>query len=184
MKYILGLDISTSCTGFSIFNTEGNLVELGYIRLNPKESVFSRVTEVSKSIVELDKRFNIEKTFIEENLQAFRPGLSSAKTLLTLARFNGMVSYQVYNTTGKDPIYVNVNTARKLIGLKINRKSEKSTKEQVYEWVINDLKITDTKVKWPFKILKSGPRKGIEILDNAAYDMSDAYVICKAGMSL
>ena len=36
---------------------------------------------------------DIQKIFIEENLQAFRPGFSSAKTLLTLARFNGIVSY-------------------------------------------------------------------------------------------
>lgn len=184
MTHVLGLDISTSCTGFSVFDSDGSLIKLGYIRLDSNKSVFSRVTEVSKSIIELSEHFNIERIFIEENLQAFRPGLSSAKTLLTLARFNGMVSYQAYKILDIHPDYVNVNTARKLVGLKINRKSEKTTKDQVYEWVTNDLKLSNTKVTWPFKILKSGPRKGIEILDTAAYDMSDAYVICKAGMSL
>jgi Holliday junction resolvasome RuvABC endonuclease subunit len=167
-----------------VFDSERNLIDLGYIRLKSSQSVFSRVTEVSKVITDISGRFDIESVFIEENLQAFRPGMSSAKTLLTLARFNGMVSYEVHKITGCDPVYVNVNTARKLIGLKINRKSEKSTKDQVHEWVSNDLKISNTNVAWPFKILKSGPRKGMEILDTAAYDMSDAYVICKAGMSL
>ena len=62
--------------------------------------------------------------FIEENLQAFRPGLSSAKTLLTLARFNGIVGYLAQQEFFCEPIYINVNVARKSVGLKIIRKSK------------------------------------------------------------
>ena len=184
MEINLGLDISTSCTGYCLFNTEGRLLDVGGIRLNNKKSLFSRVTDVSRILNKVCEEKNIKNVYIEENLQAFRPGLSSAKTLLTLARFNGMISYEVYSMTGLDPIYVNVNSARKLVGLKIDRKSDLTTKDQVYEWVCQDLKKTNTNIAWPFKILKSGPRKGQQILDPSAYDMSDAYVICKAGMLL
>tara|TARA_B100000214_G_scaffold100774_1_gene70358 strand:- start:5458 stop:6012 length:555 start_codon:yes stop_codon:yes gene_type:complete len=184
MSYFLGLDISTSCTGYSIFDSKGTLHKIGYIRLDSKKSVFSRASDVSKELSELVSTYEIQETFIEENLQAFRPGGSSAKTLLTLARFNGMISHQTYLLTDRDPIYVNVNSARKLLSLKLDRKSTLSTKEQVYDWVCSDLGTTNTIVDWPYKILKSGPRKGQRILDPAAYDMSDAYVICKAGMML
>lgn len=184
MSYFLGLDISTSCTGYSIFDSKGTLHKIGYIRLDSKKSVFSRASDVSKELSDLASTYKFEETYIEENLQAFRPGGSSAKTLLTLARFNGMISLQTYLLTDRDPIYVNVNSARKLLGLKIDRKSDSSTKEQVHSWVCSNLESSNTIVDWPYKILKSGPRKGQKILDPAAYDMSDAYVICKAGMML
>lgn len=41
------------------------------------------------------RSYIIEKVYIEQSLQAFRPGFSSAKTILTLAKFNGIVSYLV-----------------------------------------------------------------------------------------
>jgi Holliday junction resolvasome RuvABC endonuclease subunit len=162
----------------------GNLIDIGYIRLDSKSSVFSRVTDVSSSISDVISGKELDTIFIEENLQAFRPGLSSAKTLLTLARFNGMVSYQMHVLTGKIPVYINVNTARKTLGIKLDRKSSVATKDQIHRWVDNDPAFTNTSSTWPFKILKSGPRKGLEILDPAAYDMADAYVIAKAGIQL
>ena len=33
---------------------------------------------------------------------------------------------------------------------------------------------------FPTKILKSGPRKGLEVTNKVSYDMADAYVIAKA----
>ena len=117
---ILGLDISTSCTGWSLFNLDGSLFDIGYIRLDTKKNAFSRVTDVSEVITGLMNRVpHLESVYVEENLQAFRPGLSSAKTLLTLARINGMVSYQTYVSTGVHPDYINVNTARKSLGIKL-----------------------------------------------------------------
>lgn len=35
---------------------------------------------------------------------------------------------------------------------------------------------------WPEKILKGGPNKGCVKFDESCYDMSDAYVICKAAI--
>jgi len=181
---ILGLDISTSCTGYTLLNSDGTLIDIGYIRLDTKSSIFSRVTEVSSVISKIIDETPIERIFIEENLQAFRPGLSSAKTLLTLARFNGMVSYQAYVLSGLVPDYINVNTARKTLGIKLNRKSDVTTKDQIYHWVDNHSRNTNTMIGWPFKILKSGPRKGLKVLDSAAYDMADSYVIARAGIQI
>ena len=108
-------------------------------------------------------------------MQSFKRGLSSAKTLFTLAKFNGNVQYIVY-TLGLEPTVINVNNARKLVGIKIIKKSDKNTKEQVLEQV---QKLTSG-IMWKTKVLKSGPRKGLEIFDECCYDIADAFVIGKA----
>ena len=61
----------------------------------------------------------IEKIYIEESLQAFRPGLSSAQVILTLGRFNGIVSWICYKVFGFEPQYIGATTARKALGIKV-----------------------------------------------------------------
>ena len=120
---ILGLDISTSCTGASLISKEGLLLHVVAIKpagddmfqkansFRVQLSQWLRQCKISKS--------EIESVYIEENLQGFRPGLSSAGTLLTLARFNGVASYIVMLDLGVVPEYINVTAARKLASLKI-----------------------------------------------------------------
>ncbi len=174
---ILGLDISTSCVGWCVLDTEGNLLKMGYIPLSKETDTFSKASRVSKELSWLNIQHEVSSIFIEENLQAFRPGLSSAKTLLTLARFNGIVSYICHKEFNINPININVNSARKILEIKIQKKNKKSTKEQVIDWVSSKLLDYD----WPTKKLKSGPRKGMIILEPSCYDMADAYVIALAG---
>jgi hypothetical protein len=176
---ILGLDISTSSTGWCVLTTEGKLVDIGYIPLNKLDCLFSKADVISKFVSETNLLQDITHIFIEENLQAFRPGLSSAKTLITLARFNGIVSYVCKKEFGLLPVYLNVNSARKSLGIKMIRgkKAEKSTKEQVLDWVDSEL----DNYQWPNKTLKSGPRKGTVVLESGCYDMADSYVIARAG---
>ena len=183
-EVILGLDISTSSTGYSLLDGEGSLVDLGYIRLSHLEDIFSKAQRVTEVINSLSDRYRIAKIFIEQNLQAFRPGMSSAKTLITLARFNGIVTYLCYTETGIKPEFINVNTARKTVGLKIRKQANcgKTTKEQVLDWVSSRLNNVDH--QWPVKILKSGPRKGQTVLESGCYDMADAYVISFAGLTM
>ena len=175
---ILGLDISTSCTGWSILSDDGKLVQMGAINLSRFKTLFSKAEHVAVELSKINFSYDVSSIFIEENLQAFRPGLSSAKTLLTLARFNGVVSYLARKEFSLDPYYINVNVARKTVGLKIisKKKGGKPTKEQVLDWSMNKISFV-----WPKKILKSGPRKGLEIFDPSCFDMADAYVIALAG---
>jgi len=179
---ILGLDISTSSTGWSLLSSEGKLIEQSYIRLDKIKNTMGKAAEVSMTLDRIKEKYDITSIFIEENLQMFRPGLSSAKVLITLARFNGMVTLISYNVFGIEPEFLNVNAARKLVGLKIDRKDKsKSTKEKIIEWADSEL---DQNFTWPKKTLKSGPRKGTEIYENGCYDIADAYVISRAGHKL
>jgi Holliday junction resolvasome RuvABC endonuclease subunit len=179
---ILGLDISTSSTGWSVLDTEGTLVEQSYIRLDKIKNTMAKATEVSSALESIKEKYDITSIFIEENLQMFRPGLSSAKVLITLARFNGMVTLMSYKVFGIEPEFLNVNAARKLVGLKIDRKDKsKTTKEKVLEWVDDEL---DQSYAWPKRTLKSGPRKGTEVYESGCYDIADAHVIALAGQKL
>ena len=180
---MLALDISTSCTGWCALSAENELLGIGYINLSKHKGLYEKASKVKSKLLELILLYPIAVVSVEENLQAFRPGLSSAKTLMTLAQFNGVVRWLCHSELSV-PIFVhNVNTARKSVGLKIDRKSSKTTKEQVYDWVKSDNDqhaLEQLVIEWPTKILKSGPSKGKQRLCNEAYDMADAYIIGKA----
>ncbi len=170
---ILGLDISTSVVGVCILNKKSELLLLNYINLEKEKSIFDKASKFKLELEKLTSKFEVKKIGIEENLQAFRPGLSSAKTIVTLARFNGICSYISQEVLNLTPEFINVNSARKNLGIKIDRKSSKNTKEQVQEFVSS----LEPKFSWPTRILKSGPRKDLEVLIKECYDMADAYII-------
>jgi hypothetical protein len=177
VKYI-GLDISTAIIGLCFLDTNYNLVDLQAINLKKVKCTFQKSLVVKDRLNELRSNYNILEDVeisIEEAFQSFSKGFSSAKTLSQLNRFNGIVSYLVYDIFNKNPEYINVNSARKSLGIKIDRKSDKNTKEQVFEWVKKEINFI-----WPEKTLKSGPNKGLVKNDESCYDMSDAYVICRA----
>ena len=178
---ILGLDISTSCTGWCLLSHSGELVDLGFVKLKNSQNIFEKAASLESVFFDLKEKYDIDKIFVEENLQAFRPGFSSAKTIVTLARFNGIVSYVASKSFEISPQYVNVNVARKSVNLKIvsKKKGGKPTKEQVFDWVKSRIEYD-----WPSKCLKSGPRRGMTVLDDSRFDMSDAYVIALAGHNL
>lgn len=172
---ILSLDISSSCTGYSIFDKNKN-VDIGFIDLKKYNDLYEKGTEIKRRLFEIKEKFDIKIIVVEENLQAFRPGLSSAKTLLTLAQFNGLVRWICFTEFQIIPEVMNVNTARKANGIKIEKESKLSTKQQVLNWVSNDA----PDIEWPFKTMKAGRNKGQVIQCDECFDMADSYVIGKA----
>ena len=176
---VLGLDISTSITGFCLLDTEmtlGNrLIFCDSIIMSKEKDAYAKSVKVRETFRELREKYQIDAICVEENLQAFRRGLSSAKTLSTLARFNGIVTFLAQDVFQVDVNMINVNTARKNAGLKVDRKSEVTIKEQVLAWVKDQPDFLD--YQWPTKVLKSGPRKGQEIQAPECYDIADAAVV-------
>ena len=177
MSLQLGLDISTSNVGWCLLDKKtGNFVDAGALVLSSKKDIFEKSNIVRKTLKDLNKRYQISKVGIEENLQAFRPGFSSAKTIVTLARFNGIVTLLAFEETGVRPEFINVNSARKLVGLKVDRKSTTKTKDQVLQFVREKIK----DYEWPMRTLKSGPRKGLVLFADSCYDIADAYIIASS----
>lgn len=182
---ILGLDISTSVVGICLLDGSGDVKSLSYIDLRKVKNFWEKAKRVEVEIRALKHAFDdsfgkdaITHVFVEENLSRFRPGFSSAQTLLVLARFNGIVSYIVTAMFEIDAEYVNVNEARRLASIKIDRKNkEKTTKEKVFDEVSKRISF-----EWIHKTMKSGNSRGLIKFDDCNYDMCDAWVIATAGL--
>lgn len=178
---ILGLDISTTTVGWSLLISEGPKVILGYIPLAHHDGLFQKSLEVQETLCKLSSRDDITHVFIEEDLQRFTKGMSSAATLQKLSRFNGMTSLLVFQTFGMEPQYLNVNNARRSVGCKIDHKDKsKTTKEKVLEWTTTDDMLRD--YSWPTRKILQGKRKGSTMMIKECGDMADAFVISKAGL--
>lgn len=137
VKYI-GLDISTSIVGISLLDISGNLVNLESVNLKKISCIFNKSNKIKDEFTNFKNKYLFEENIVlsvEESFQSFSKGFSSAKTLSKLNMFNGIVSYIASEIYSVIPEYINVNSARKNIGIKINKKLKESTKEQVFEWV-------------------------------------------------
>tara|TARA_B100000131_G_scaffold208192_1_gene200272 strand:+ start:787 stop:1359 length:573 start_codon:yes stop_codon:yes gene_type:complete len=181
---VLGLDVSTSVTAYTLMDTDkplrNSLIKFEGIHLSKIKNIYEKAEAVRDHLEKIKNDYNVDVVYVEEALQTFRRGLSSAKTLSTLMRFNGIVCY-ILNKTFQVPVnLVNVIHARSSLGIKINRKIEATVKEQVLEWVKiqNEFK----EISWPTKTMKSGPRKGQTVEDKSCYDIADACVISLYGI--
>jgi len=184
---VLGLDVSTSITGYCMMDSDAplghRLIEADSIIISHIKDPYTKAQMVRNQFRELLDRYEVDVIAVEENLQAFRRGLSSARTLSTLARFNGIVCFIAQDTFETDVKLLNVIAARNSVGLKIVRKNKEiSIKEQVLQWIKNQPDFKD--YDWPMKTLASGPRKGQTIHDKQCYDIADAAVICLSFMTV
>ena len=165
---ILGLDVSTSFVGATVLEQDGTIVCCEAWDLRKIKGFFKKSQTVSDNLNLLYVKYNIKKVFIEESLQAFRPGFSSANTLMTLAKFNGTVSWICYNIFEVEPEFLGASTARRLCGIKVPR-GQKS-KEVVLNYLLDN--------EDGFAILYTvydNPKPG-------SYDRADSLVIAKAGL--
>ena len=163
---LLSLDISTSCIGYSVFNEKNVLIEMDYVKFNSKHSLFEKLEEFKKKTSHL-LRMEINFIAIEEPLQKFEGKYSSAHTISILNFFNGMISSFLYSHFKIEPIYYNVNNARKvaLPNVKLLRDGA-STKHQIWEEVVK----MEPQINWKYGI------KSRTLLEEN-YDMADSYII-------
>ena len=100
----------------------------------------------------------------------FMSGKSSAKTLSTLQRFNGTVSWLLYELFEIEPTYVAASSARKQAGITGLR--GKKAKEVVLQFLL------DTEPAFHVEYTKHGNPKP------ESFDRADAIVVAKAGWVL
>ena len=169
----LGLDISTSITGATLVDDVGQVMYCEAWDMRNKKyfpDLWSKANFVKDRLLDLKAMFVVKHIFVEQSLQAFRPGFSSAKTLLTLASFNGIVSYICQDELGIKPEFIGASTARKSNGIKIPR-GEKA-KKVVLDFVLDnepDFVVEYTK--------QENPKPG-------SSDRADSLIIARAGYNL
>ena len=168
---ILGLDVSTSITGVTLLDDKGNVVLNNAWDTRKYKNFFEKVEYVEKQIESLSVyKKKIKKVYVEQSLQSFRSGFSSAKTLSTLSRFNGVVSWLVYRILQVEPEYLAATSARKLCGITVPRGSK--AKEVVLQHLINNEPV------FIIEYTKHGNPKP------ESYDKADSLVIARAGYNL
>lgn len=168
---ILGLDISTSMTGATVLDKDGKITRCEKWDFRNKKkypTFFSKVERAKLHLGEIWEWHKITDIYVEQSLSRFRPGFSSANTILTLAKFNGIVSWLCYEMFKIEPIYLSVGSARKSCGIRVPRG------ENAKEVVLNFL--LDKEDSFSVDYTKFGnPVPG-------SYDRADSIVIARAGM--
>ena len=131
---VLGVDVSTSITGFAVV-ADGILLYYDSIDLRKYKNVFDKTIAIKEKLLDLyemyqcnndegamrigNSQYPIEHIYIEQSLHMFMGGKSSAKTLSTLSRFNGVVSWLCYDILKLKPEYIAATSARKKCGIKV-----------------------------------------------------------------
>ena len=179
---ILGVDISTSITGFAIV-ADDKLLYYDSVDLKKYKNFFEKVEVIKNKLMDIfeayqcnndtlcgESSYPIEHIYIEQSLHMFMSGKSSAKTLSTLQRFNGTVSWLLYELFEIEPTYVAASSARKQAGITGLR--GKKAKEVVLQFLL------DTEPAFHVEYTKYGNPKP------ESFDRADAIVIAKAGWAL
>jgi len=131
---IMGLDVSTSRIGWAIVDKDGEYVDSDFFKTKPKTPLEERAEALEQKVLEpLFAKYQISEVRIEEPFSMFSGGKTTAKTMSSLQRFNGMVSLLAYQHLGKPPTLVGATTARSRCGIKVPRGTK--AKVVVLEWV-------------------------------------------------
>ena len=144
------------------------------ITLQPKYLSHRNAVGISKEVnvplatpIMLDPFNEVEAIYIEQSLQSFRSGFSSAKTLSTLSRFNGVVSWMCYQNFNIMPEYIAATSARKKCGIKIPKGTK--AKKVVLQHVIDN--VPEVSIVYT----KHGNPKP------ECFDKADSWVVAQAG---
>tara|TARA_Y100001973_G_scaffold105079_1_gene176929 strand:+ start:9632 stop:10171 length:540 start_codon:yes stop_codon:yes gene_type:complete len=172
MQTVIGLDISTSITGATIIQDNKIIESLVWDTRNKRKypSLYEKAALIQADLLTIKSKYDITDIYVEQSLQSFRSGFSSAKTLSTLSRFNGIVSWLCYTTFDIKPEMIAASSARKLAGVGIKRGD--NAKEKVLQFII------DNYPQITIEYTKHGnPKPGV-------YDMCDSIIIGLAGSKL
>ena len=168
---ILGLDISTSITGATILDMDGNIVSCESWDMRNKKrfkDLFDKAEAARLWLLGIALKHKIQEIYIEEPFKFFNSGGSSAKTMSILQSFNGMVSWTAFRMLGKKPNYISASEARKTCGITVPRGAK--AKEVVLGFVL------DKNPSFEVEYTKFGnPKPGVT-------DRADSWVIAKAGL--
>lgn len=132
---IMGIDASTSTVGISI-NENGNIIFASFIDISKLKTNKEKISHIINTFH--DQLKLVEIINLESALNSFSFGFTSKKTILLLARFNGILEYVLNEKFPNSKInLVNVNKARKQLFGKCRIKGLKSK-----EFVLQELEKT------------------------------------------
>lgn len=118
-KVVMGLDVSTSTIGISVVLVDENgdikPVEVTHLRLKIPSKITGAASLFMKNEMFLEKLREYSQKYVIDTVVIEEPLVSSnnANTVSTLLKFNGIVSWSVYQILGVVPEYISSYDARK-----------------------------------------------------------------------
>ena len=167
---ILGLDISSSKIGISLLNGE-DIVVSEVLKFKPKTSLEERAEIFEKRMRQINKHHVVYDIFVEQPAMMFKGGKTTAFTMATLQRFNGMCCYVVNIVFEMEAELINPNSARSALGIKVPRGIPPKAKKK---FIIDHMseKFGDS---FKYNMTRQGnPQPGTD-------DRADALVVALAG---
>ena len=166
---VLGLDISSSKIGIALIEDDKKILISEVIKLKSNQTLEQRALIFERRMKEIERHHVPFLIYIEQPAMMFKGGRTTAYTMATLQRFNGMCSYIVYKVFDHIPTMVNPK-----LGIKTPRKVPSS---QVKKCIIEHVeKMFEGDFKYELTH-KGNPRPGTD-------DRADAIVVAIAGPML
>jgi hypothetical protein len=177
---VIGLDVSTTCTGVCVLHAQtGQLIKLYPIKFTSTkiDDFWDKVSLLKTALLtNIEPDWDIRSVAVEENAKRFTPGFSSADTILTLAKFNGIACHVFFESFNIKPHYINVRSARSKLGIKIDQTDKtQTTKQKVLRKVVE----LNPNFPWIYREVK-GEKQLVKINE----DLGDSWVIAAAARKL
>jgi len=174
---ILGLDLSTSASGWAVVDFDEQLHAYGCWRTDTKRfvSVYDKLSFVCMELRLLEGLSGITGIYIEKPNVGFKPGLSSASTIAKLSGFNTAISYKCFEIFGIEPAHIMASSARKTAGIKVPKGTE--AKVQTFDQIT---------LQYPQVVVQYVGGNGVNAgkPNKYAYDVTDAIVVALSGVKL
>lgn len=138
LRIILGIDISTTCTGVTLVSYDGENAKVLYIdrvkfkvprKVKGTEALFVKSQQFIDKFLNHYKNYGITDIVIEEPL----PNSQNLETVNTLMKFNGMLSQSVFQATNVIPRYISSYDARKYAFPELMAVRKYNKKGEVYD---------------------------------------------------
>lgn len=178
---VLGLDVSTSCTGFStvVVDDKGKIVveKLGHVDTSGEKTLWGKIDLFESEIKRELSGLKIDHVYVEEALLSFRTGASNANTITKLVMFNALVSNMMRKYFELIPVHIPSQTARKKCGIKLQSRklSGVTVKQQTFEQVVNRI-FPEINFSFNVEMTRTGKPKP------HMYDSVDGFVVAYAGI--
>eukprot|EP00761_Pharyngomonas_kirbyi_P011232 gb/GECH01011257.1/.p1 GENE.gb/GECH01011257.1/~~gb/GECH01011257.1/.p1 ORF type:complete len:310 (+),score=64.33 gb/GECH01011257.1/:1-930(+) len=121
-RFFIGLDVSTSKTGYAIMTNQGKTLSVGILQGNKNKDLLITGKEMSErleNIIQEITQSNVHKCIlgIEDSVEQYASGRTSARALFSLTRINTILSYSWFLRTGNLPIRSPVISIRAALGI-------------------------------------------------------------------
>lgn len=154
----IGFDPSTRMIGWSIVSDQGELLYMESVALKDvskdnEESLLEKFFMIEEKFLwrfwEVIEKIHCDEMFVAIEHFSYFYQSTTQKTVVALSSINYFLQYIIRKKLLKTPATVYATSARKIVGITVDKKLKEDAKEKVYEYVTSryDIQFEMTKTK-------------------------------------